>query len=54
MRNVKLKQIDVNKVLVTGAKGRAPTDNLKLSGIYLDGYKMTGTLIIGGIDAWKK
>ncbi|CAG8432787.1 520_t:CDS:10 [Diversispora eburnea] len=36
MRNVKLKQIDVNKVLVTGAKGRPPTDSLKLSGIYQD------------------
>ncbi|CAG8745446.1 16879_t:CDS:2, partial [Cetraspora pellucida] len=43
-----------NKVLVTGAKGRSPTKYLKVSGIYLDGFKMTGQLVIGGIDAWKK
>ncbi|CAG8587652.1 11478_t:CDS:2, partial [Scutellospora calospora] len=54
LRNVKLKQVDENKVLVTGAKGRAPTKYLKVSGIYLDGYKMTGQLVIGGIDAWRK
>ncbi|KAF0544908.1 DUF1446-domain-containing protein [Gigaspora margarita] len=54
LRNVKLKQIEENKVLVTGAKGRAPTEYLKVSGIYLDGYKMTGQIIIGGIDAWNK
>ncbi|CAG8754328.1 13056_t:CDS:2, partial [Funneliformis caledonium] len=52
--NVKLKQIEKNKFLVTGAKGRPPTEYLKVSGIYLDGYKMTGSLLIGGIDAWKK
>ncbi|CAG8598352.1 14595_t:CDS:2, partial [Gigaspora rosea] len=54
LRNVKLKQVEENKVLVTGAKGRAPTEYLKVSGIYLDGYKMTGQIIIGGIDAWNK
>ncbi|CAI2180262.1 2193_t:CDS:2 [Funneliformis geosporum] len=54
IRNVKLKQIERNKVLVTGAKGRPPTEYLKVSGIYLDGYKMTGSLLIGGIDALKK
>ncbi|CAB4493180.1 DUF1446-domain-containing protein [Rhizophagus irregularis] len=54
LRNVKLVQIEKDKVLVTGAKGRPPTEYLKVSGIYLDGYKMTGSLLIGGIDAWKK
>ncbi|GET00515.1 DUF1446 domain-containing protein [Rhizophagus clarus] len=54
LRNVKLEQIEKDKVLVTGAKGRPPTEYLKVSGIYLDGYKMTGSLFIGGIDAWKK
>ncbi|CAG8615293.1 17007_t:CDS:2 [Racocetra fulgida] len=52
LRGVKLKQVGENKVLVTGAKGRAPTKYLKVSGIYSDGYKMTGQLVIGGIDAW--
>ncbi|CAG8512018.1 10411_t:CDS:2 [Acaulospora colombiana] len=54
MRNVKLKQIGENRVLVTGAKGRPPTKFLKVSGIYADGYKMTGSLVIGGVDARKK
>ncbi|CAG8771964.1 6268_t:CDS:2, partial [Racocetra persica] len=54
LRGVKLKQVGENKVLVTGAKGRAPTKYLKVSGIYSDGYKMTGQLVIGGIDARSK
>ncbi|RIA83901.1 hypothetical protein C1645_833105 [Glomus cerebriforme] len=54
LRNVRLIQVGKDKVLVTGAKGRPPTEYLKVSGIYLDGYKMTGSLLIGGIDAWKK
>ncbi|CAG8454536.1 10541_t:CDS:10 [Acaulospora morrowiae] len=54
MRNVKLKQLSENKVLVMGVKGRPPTKFLKVSGIYADGYKMTRSLVIGGIDARKK
>lgn len=54
LRNVKLMQIEQDKVLVMGAKGRPPTEYLKVSGVYLDGYKMTGSIFIGGIDAWKK
>ncbi|GAA5810752.1 hypothetical protein MFLAVUS_004178 [Mucor flavus] len=54
MRQVELSQIGNNRVLVSGAKGLQPTPYLKCSGIFLDGWKLTGELIIGGIDAKKK
>ncbi|CAH1760421.1 13298_t:CDS:10 [Entrophospora sp. SA101] len=44
LRNVELKQIGTDRVLVTGAKGRPPTEDLKVSGVYVDGYKMNGML----------
>ncbi len=34
--------------------GRAPTNMLKVSGIYMDGYKVTGELLIGGLEAREK
>ncbi|KAF9390464.1 hypothetical protein CPB97_009174 [Podila verticillata] len=54
LRNVKLSQVGPDRVLVTGAKGRPPTPYLKCSGIYVDGYKITADLWIGGIDARRK
>ncbi|KAG0242144.1 hypothetical protein BGW41_004767 [Actinomortierella wolfii] len=54
MRNVKITQVGKDRVFVTGAKGRAPTPYLKCSGIYVDGFKLTADLWIGGIDARKK
>lgn len=54
MRQVKLSQVGPNRVHVTGAKGRQPTPFLKCSGIFIDGWKMSGELLIGGADAKKK
>ncbi|KAL9538790.1 hypothetical protein MBANPS3_010674 [Mucor bainieri] len=54
MRQVKLSQVGNNRVLVTGAKGLQPTPFLKCSGIFLDGWKITGEMLIGGVDAKKK
>jgi hypothetical protein len=54
LRNVKVSQIGKDRVLVTGAKGRPPTPYLKCSGIYVEGYKITAELWIGGVDARRK
>ncbi|ORZ28319.1 hypothetical protein BCR41DRAFT_345116 [Lobosporangium transversale] len=54
LRDVKLSQVGKDRVLVTGAKGRPPTPYLKCSGVYVDGYKITADLWIGGIDARRK
>ncbi|ORE22023.1 DUF1446-domain-containing protein, partial [Rhizopus microsporus] len=54
MRQVTLAQIGPNRVLVSGAKGRQPTPFLKCSGIFMDGFKISIELLIGGIDAKKK
>jgi hypothetical protein len=42
------------RVRVSGVKGRAPTDLLKVSIAYADGFKSSGTLIISGPDARAK
>jgi hypothetical protein len=54
MRGVELKQLEKNRVLVTGAKGRKPTKYLKCSGVWVDGYKVSAELMIGGEDAREK
>ncbi|KAF9338571.1 hypothetical protein BGZ91_008509 [Linnemannia elongata] len=54
LRNVKVSQVGKDRVLVTGAKGRPPTPYLKCSGIYVEGYKITADLWIGGVDARRK
>ncbi|MEY3903959.1 MAG: hypothetical protein RL189_3265 [Pseudomonadota bacterium] len=43
-----------DRVRVFGVKGRAPTDLLKVSVAYSDGYKASGTLIVSGPDARAK
>ena len=52
--NVKLKQIEKNRVFVSGAKGRPPTNTYKVSLTYQDGFIISGSLMIGGINAEKK
>ncbi|RUS35289.1 hypothetical protein BC938DRAFT_473161 [Jimgerdemannia flammicorona] len=54
LRYVKLSQIGKDRVLVTGARGRRPTKLVKCSGVYVDGYKMSGELVVGGMDAYQK
>lgn len=51
---VRMKQVGPNRVLVHGARGLPPTPFLKISATSVDGWKIGGTLFIGGIDARKK
>ena len=53
-REVKLEQLSENRVGVTGARGRAPTAHYKVSATYKDGFRCSGTMMIGGIDAVRK
>ncbi|TXH05899.1 MAG: DUF1446 domain-containing protein [Nevskiaceae bacterium] len=53
-RNVTLTQVGEHRVAVSGARGRAPTDHYKVSATYQDGFRCTGTMMIGGVDAVKK
>ena len=43
-----------NRVRVSGATGRAPTDSYKVSATYRDGYKAHGLITIFGHDAVRK
>ena len=54
MRQVRLSQVGENRVLVQGARGLAPTPWVKCSGIFLDGWKLSGELVIGGHEAKAK
>ncbi|KAJ3077700.1 hypothetical protein HDU99_001022, partial [Rhizoclosmatium hyalinum] len=54
MTQVTISQVGADRVLVTGAKGRPPTPFLKTSGVYVDGYKMSGELVIGGAESVEK
>ncbi|MDD9893282.1 MAG: DUF1446 domain-containing protein [Gammaproteobacteria bacterium] len=51
---VAIKQIGENRVEVSNAKGLAPTAEYKVSATYMDGFRATGMLMVGGIDAAKK
>jgi len=52
--HVQLEQVDVNRVKVSGAKGRAPTTQYKVSATYADGYRVLVSFVIAGIDAKRK
>ncbi|KAI8048442.1 hypothetical protein BDF21DRAFT_457056 [Thamnidium elegans] len=54
LRQIKLTQVGENRVLVQNAKGRKPTEWLKCCGIFMDGWKMAGQIIIGGAEAKDK
>lgn len=43
-----------DRVRVAGARGRAPTGRYKVSATYGDGFKTSGTLMIGGREAGAK
>lgn len=51
---IELKQDGENRVQVSGVKGTAPTDTLKVSIAYRAGYKAVGTLVYSWPDALAK
>ena len=50
-RGLSLSQAGPDRVAVRGARGRAPTASYKVSATYQDGFRATGTMMIGGRDA---
>jgi Acyclic terpene utilisation family protein AtuA len=53
-RQVRMEQAGPDRVLVTGARGRPPTDTYKVSATTPAGFKVSGQLTIVGIDAAAK
>ncbi len=51
---IQLEQSGSDRVRVSGVKGRAPTDKLKVSVAYRAGYKAVGTLVYAWPDALAK
>jgi hypothetical protein len=51
---VRLTSAGDDRVLVSGIKGRPPTDNLKVSVAYRAGFKAIGTLVYAWPDAFEK
>jgi len=51
---VNLQQIGPDRVLVNGARGRAPTSSYKVSATYQDGFRAVGMVSIVGFDAVRK
>lgn len=51
---VRLEQESKHRVKVTGAKGAAPSNHYKVSATYPDGYRLTSTFLMGGINAADK
>ena len=53
-RDVSMTVCGPAQVRVTGARGRPPTPTLKVSATWHDGYRVIGTLTIGGYEAAAK
>lgn len=53
-REVRAEAVGENQVLVSGARGAAPTAHYKVSATYQDGFRSSGTMMIGGVDAVAK
>jgi len=51
---VQVRQLGDNRVVVTGARGRSPTTNYKVSATYSDGWRTMATMMIAGRDAAAK
>ena len=51
---VTLEQIANDRVHVQGAKGSAPTGKYKVSATYPDGFRITASFVLAGIDADRK
>ncbi len=54
MSMVDLKEVGPDRVLMTNARGRAPSDFLKVSAVYRDGWTASGMLAVVGRDAEAK
>lgn len=54
LSRITLEQAGEDRVAVSGVRGRAPSDSLKVCATWHDGYRVAGTLMIGGIDAAAK
>ncbi|HCH7478303.1 TPA: DUF1446 domain-containing protein [Acinetobacter baumannii] len=52
--HVHLEQVGEHRVLVTGAKGQAPTTQYKVSATYPDGYRVLVSFLIAGREAPQK
>ncbi|MGD8277708.1 MAG: DUF1446 domain-containing protein [Gemmatimonadota bacterium] len=53
-RSIRLEEDGPDRVRVSGIRGSAPPEQIKLSISYRDGYKAVGTLVYGWPDAVKK
>ena len=53
-RQVRVEQVSPQRVRVSGARGRPPTDTYKVSATSLDGYRCAGMMVVVGIDAARK
>lgn len=54
LQQVTTTQVGPDRVEVCGAKGYAPPSDYKVSVTYQDGFRCTGTLMLGGADAPEK
>jgi len=52
--DLSLEEVGKDRVQIRGAKGRAPSDQYKVSATYRDGFRAEGMLSIVGADAVKK
>lgn len=53
-REVSIEQVDAARVRVSGARGRAPSGQYKVSATAMDGWRSAGGMVIVGIDAARK
>lgn len=53
-RDVRIEQLDAERVRVTGARGLPPPTTYKVSATAMDGWRCAGTLVVIGIDAAAK
>lgn len=51
---VAVREVGVDRVEVSGARGHTPSDSYKVSATHADGYRATATMMIGGVDAARK
>lgn len=52
--DVRLEQVGVNRVRVSGAQGRAPGTHYKVCATWIDGYRLMGSAFMGGLRAADK